>query len=67
MQSQHETVGAALHRLHELTNGYAVPADVCASYRQMLTGLAAFEADLHTHVHLENYVFAPRVEALARR
>ncbi len=67
MQSQHETVGAALHRLHELTNGFAVPADACESYRQMLTGLAALEADLHTHVHLENNVVAPRAEALARK
>lgn len=67
MQSQHDGAGAALHRLHELTNGYAVPADACASYREMLTGLAALEADLHTHVHLENNVVAPRVEALARK
>jgi iron-sulfur cluster repair protein YtfE (RIC family) len=33
----------------------------------MLLGLAALEADIHTHVHLENNVLAPRVAALARR
>jgi regulator of cell morphogenesis and NO signaling len=66
MMSQHENAGTALHRLRELTNGYAVPADACASYRQMLSGLAALETDLHTHVHLENNVLAPRVRALAR-
>lgn len=67
MEAQHDGAGAALHRLHELTKGYVVPEDACASYRQLLTGLASLEADLHAHVHLENNVLAPRVKALARR
>jgi len=67
MEAQHDGAGAALHRLRALTKGYAVPADACASYTQLLTGLAALEADLHAHVHLENNVLAPRVQALARR
>jgi regulator of cell morphogenesis and NO signaling len=67
MRTEHDEVGASLHRIHELTKGYQAPADACASYRQMLTGLAALGADLHTHVHLENNVVAPRAEALARR
>lgn len=66
MESEHETAGAALHRLRELTKDYAVPADACAAYTQMLIGLAGLESDLHTHVHLENNVLAPRVRALTQ-
>jgi regulator of cell morphogenesis and NO signaling len=67
MEAQHDGAGATLHRLRERTNGFAVPSDACASYAQMLSGLAALEADLHAHVHLENNVLAPRVRSLARR
>jgi regulator of cell morphogenesis and NO signaling len=66
MASEHDTAGAALHRLRELTKDYAVPADACAAYKQMLIGLAGLESDLHTHVHLENNVLAPRVRALTQ-
>jgi regulator of cell morphogenesis and NO signaling len=64
MQTDHEALGADLHRLRELTNGFAEPADACAKYREMLTGLSALEGDMHQHVHLENNVLLPKVQSL---
>ncbi len=63
MHADHDEVGGALHRIHELTGGYVPPEDACALYTQMLKGLAALERDLHAHVHLENNVLLPRALA----
>ncbi len=56
---EHEEVGALLTRLRELTNGYAVPDDACASFTALYRGLAQLEADTHLHVHKENSVLFP--------
>jgi len=60
MIMEHETSGQALEKLSEVTNGYVVPADGCASYRALYEGLPAFAADLHQHIHLENNILFPR-------
>jgi regulator of cell morphogenesis and NO signaling len=39
---------------------YTVPADGCLSYQTLYQALAAFEADLHQHIHLENNILFPR-------
>ena len=64
MEMEHETAGGAMARIRELTNGYAEPADGCATYSITLKELEAFERDLHAHVHLENHVLFPRARAL---
>ncbi|MEK7474760.1 MAG: iron-sulfur cluster repair di-iron protein [Candidatus Coatesbacteria bacterium] len=61
MLEEHLHAGAELRRMRELTGGYAVPAGGCRSYRALLEGLAAVEADLHLHIHKENHVLFPRV------
>ena len=63
MQTEHDDVGGMLHRMRELTLGFAVPEDACVLYTQMMKGLEALEGDLHAHVHLENNVLRPRVLA----
>ena len=60
LHEDHDELGDTLQRLHSLTNGFTPPDDACAKYHEMLKGLAALEADLHTHVHLENNVLLPR-------
>jgi regulator of cell morphogenesis and NO signaling len=60
MRTDHDALGEQLHQLRKLTDGFAVPEDACAKYKEMLTGLEALERDLHTHVHLENNVLLPR-------
>jgi len=60
MRTDHDAIGEDLHRLRELTGGFALPSDGCLKYQEMLHGLAALERDLHQHVHLENNVLLPK-------
>lgn len=64
MEAEHESAGAAMARIRELTSGYAVPEDGCTTYRVCLQALEAFEQDLHAHVHLENNILFPKAKAL---
>jgi regulator of cell morphogenesis and NO signaling len=64
MEQEHNEAGDLLARLRRLTGGYQPPADACTSYRLCFDELARFEADLHQHVHLENYVLFPRAIAM---
>ncbi len=64
LMSEHDAVGALLARLRDVTDGYSIPADGCASYAACYKGLAELEADTHLHVHKENNVLIP---ALRRR
>ncbi len=67
MLAEHDTVGELLAQLRELTNAYQTPADGCASYAALFSGLAEVEADTHLHVHKENNVLFPAVLALERQ
>ncbi|NUN48414.1 MAG: iron-sulfur cluster repair di-iron protein [Candidatus Brocadiae bacterium] len=67
MVDEHEVVGSLLHRIRDLTNGYAPPADACATYRGALADLAAIEQDTHRHVHKENNILLPRAREMAGR
>ncbi|MEO6794206.1 MAG: iron-sulfur cluster repair di-iron protein [Mycobacterium sp.] len=64
-QEEHDRSGHLLAELRELTNGYVIPPDACASYTAMLSGLQDLETDIHLHVHKENNVLFPRVLASA--
>jgi regulator of cell morphogenesis and NO signaling len=67
MTQDHEVMGELLRRLAAQTHDYTPPAEACASWCALYTGLAAFERDLHLHIHLENNVLFPRAIALAGR
>src|SRR5690606_6911119 len=67
LEEDHEHAGLLARRIRELTNGYAPPADACATYAATLALLQEFEADLHRHVHLENNILFPRARALHAR
>jgi regulator of cell morphogenesis and NO signaling len=64
MEAEHESAGAALTRLRELSRGYAPPEDACNTFRGLYHGLAELERELHEHIHLENNVLHPRARAL---
>jgi regulator of cell morphogenesis and NO signaling len=64
MEAEHESAGHAMLEIRELTSGYTVPADACATYAVCLQELEAFERDLHAHVHLENNILFPKASAL---
>ncbi len=60
MEHEHESAGAALRRIRELTNDYRVPAEACNTWRALWSGLEALEQSLHEHIHLENNILFPR-------
>jgi regulator of cell morphogenesis and NO signaling len=66
MIHEHDSAGEALRELRAASNGYTAPPDACASFRTLYQALAAFEADLHQHIHLENNILFPRAIALER-
>jgi regulator of cell morphogenesis and NO signaling len=60
MMKEHDAAGELLRAMRDASRGYVLPADACMSYRELYESLIAFEADLHTHVHLENNILFPR-------
>ncbi len=64
MVHEHDSAGEALRSLRRASNNYAAPADACVSFLTLYRALAAFEADLHRHIHLENNILFPRAIAL---
>ena len=67
MMMEHDVAGEILRELRKVTNDYAVPADVCISYKTLYEALEAFEQDLHQHIHLENNILFPEAVALEDR
>jgi regulator of cell morphogenesis and NO signaling len=65
MLAEHDHAGELLARPRRLTGGYQPPAEACASYTALYVGLGELEADTHLHVHKENNVLFPMVEAMA--
>jgi regulator of cell morphogenesis and NO signaling len=66
MEAEHESAGAALKAMRDLTGGYVAPDWACPTFRGLYHGLAQLEADMHVHVHLENHVLFPRAIMLAQ-
>jgi regulator of cell morphogenesis and NO signaling len=66
MEHEHDSAGNALRAMNKASNGYSAPANACVSYQTLYTALAAFEADLHRHIHLENNILFPRAVAMER-
>jgi regulator of cell morphogenesis and NO signaling len=60
MMQEHQTAGAFLARIKTLTNNYQPPPYACASFSGLYAGLEQLNADLQTHIHLENNILFPR-------
>lgn len=60
MEDEHEDHGRNLRRTRERTGDLIAPPDACATWRALYLRLAAFEAELMEHIHLENNVLYPR-------
>ncbi len=61
MMREHDDLGGLLRRLRTLSADYTPPADGCASYDALFSGLEQLEADTHLHVHKENNLLFPQV------
>jgi len=66
MMNEHDGAGSALRSMRQSSHGYGAPADACISFQTLYQALAAFEADLHQHIHLENNVLFPRAIEMER-
>jgi regulator of cell morphogenesis and NO signaling len=64
MLREHDAVADLLVELRQVTNGYTVPADGCATYAACFSAMEEIEADTHLHVHKENNVLFPLVHQL---
>lgn len=64
MLTEHDTAGDLLREMRKLSSDYKVPADACVSFKTFYEALAAFEQDLHQHIHLENNLLFPKAVEL---
>jgi regulator of cell morphogenesis and NO signaling len=62
-EHDHETVGAALARIRELTGGFDLETVRCNTHRATVSALEELESDVHQHVHEENNILFPRTLA----
>lgn len=60
MMLEHASIDTRLDELRRVTDDYALPSDVCLSFRALYERLADLEADLRRHMHLENDVLFAR-------
>jgi len=66
MESEHEDAGESLQNIRQLTNDLVPPEAACTSWRVLYKLLEEFEADLHTHIHLENNILFARAIQLEK-
>lgn len=60
MEHEHADHGTNLARIRDLTNGLEAPPEACTTWRALYLRLAALEAELMDHIHLENHILFPR-------
>jgi regulator of cell morphogenesis and NO signaling len=66
MEAEHDNVGRAFARMHEISNGLEIPPDACTTFTLLYNELREFEKDLHMHIHLENNVLHPQAIEMER-
>ena len=59
MEREHDGAGAILVNVRKITHNYRLPDDACETFKALYEALAALEADLHEHIHLENNILFP--------
>ena len=64
MLTEHDNAGEILRELRKLSRDYRTPDDACLTYQTFYEALAAFEQDLHQHIHLENNLLFPNAAKL---
>ncbi|MFG0244416.1 MAG: iron-sulfur cluster repair di-iron protein [Phycisphaerales bacterium JB054] len=68
MIHDHDDVGEAFAKVHELTDDLAPPAGACSTWRECYRLLGELERDTHVHIHKENNILFPAgIEAERRR
>lgn len=60
MEKEHDATARSLEHLRKWTDDFTPDAQACNTQRTFLASLAAFEQDLHRHVHKENNILFPK-------
>jgi regulator of cell morphogenesis and NO signaling len=63
MEAEHDDHAENLRTIRRLTNDLVAPEEACPTWQALYLRLAAFEAELMDHIHLENNVLFRRVLA----
>ena len=66
MEREHDVAAQYLDELRDLTYGYDLPENACHTFRALYEELQALEADMRTHIHLENNILFRRAARLER-
>ena len=66
LMKEHALVGRKLDQINEVTEGYGLPGDACASYTLLYRMLHELEDDTHVHIHLENNILFPKATELEK-
>ncbi|PMG30429.1 hypothetical protein BCU94_11460 [Shewanella sp. 10N.286.52.C2] len=64
MEHEHDHAGTILQQLRELTKNYQAPEGACSTWQKCYKTLAEFDADLQTHINIENNLLFPAALAL---
>ncbi|PAK37830.1 iron-sulfur cluster repair di-iron protein [Bacillus licheniformis] len=67
LEQEHEAAGKILKELRKVTNDYTLPEGACTTYTLTYLKLDELETDLFQHIHLENNILFPRLEAQANQ
>ncbi|MDD2371260.1 MAG: iron-sulfur cluster repair di-iron protein [Firmicutes bacterium] len=67
LEAEHTAAGDILKELRLVTNDYLVPDDACRSYDLTYLKLVEMESDIFQHIHLENNILFPKLEALTNK
>lgn len=60
LEQEHDSTGAILKALRDVTNDFTPPIDACGTYRLVYKRLEDLESHTFMHVHLENNILFPR-------
>lgn len=60
MMADHDQTGKELQTLRGLTDNYTPPVYACPTWQALYRAIEELDADLHTHIHLENNILFPR-------
>ncbi len=63
LRRAHDELLQAIRPLQALTHGFKVPKDACHTWAALYAGLEALTNELLQHIHLENDLLFPRLEA----
>jgi len=66
LEHNHDAAARRLDEIRDLSHGYDLPETACDTLRTLYEELEALEADMRTHLRLENDFLFPRAARLAR-